>query len=122
MKRFSKSVLAQLDDTRLLGVRSGDEHKFTRIWVVVVGDRVLIRSWNNKRTGWYESFRANPFGEIDLAGRLISIRTKPVKGERLLDLMDAAYAEKYNTKGSLKYVRGFRTTRRRMATLELLQK
>jgi len=35
------------------------------------------------------------------------------------DAVERAYATKYNTQGSLKFVRGFRTRRRRDATMEL---
>ena len=43
-----------------------------------------------------------------------------MKSERLRDKVEDAYAEKYNTKASQKYVRGFRTPRRRETTIEFV--
>ena len=52
------------------------------------------------------------------------LRTKPravrVKSERIRDAIDDAYAEKYDTKASQKYVRGFRSARRRDTTVEFV--
>jgi len=50
----------------------------------------------------------------------VRIRAVAVRSERLRDAIEAAYAEKFNTKASQKYVRGFRTPRRREATMELV--
>jgi hypothetical protein len=120
-RRLSKPVVRALDESKILGVRAGEgEHRFTGVWVVVVEDRVFIRSWNDKRTGWREGFRAEPQGVIQLlSGREIRIRARPVRGERLLDAVDAAYAAKYHTPASRKWVRGFATPRRRATTVEL---
>lgn len=117
---FSKTDLALIRDSRILGVRSGTEHRFTGVWVVVANDRVFIRSWDDKPTGWHRAFLKNPTGAIQVAGREIPVRAKKVRGERLLEAIEAAYAEKYNTKASLKYVRGFRLKRRRMTTTEFV--
>jgi len=117
---FSKPVVASLAAAKILGVRSGAEHRFTGVWVVVVDGRVFVRSWNDKPTGWYRAFLDEPLGTIQVPdGREIRVRAKKVRGERVLDAIDAAYAEKYDTPASLKWVRGFRTPRRRATTLEL---
>jgi hypothetical protein len=119
--RFSKPVLAALDAGKILGVRAGSEHRFTGIWVVVAGGRVVVRSWNDKPTGWYRAFLEEPDGVIRLPGaREIRVRAKKIRGERLLDTIDAAYAEKYDTPASLKWVRGFREDKRRATTLEFV--
>ena len=119
--RFPKATLDALDEAKILGVRSGDEHRFTGVWVVVVGGRVFARSWSDKPTGWYRAFVADPEGALQLpGGRAKRVRAKKVRGERLLDSIDAAYAEKYDTPASLKWVRGFREARRRATTLEFV--
>jgi hypothetical protein len=119
--RFSKPVLAALSDDTILGVRAGTSHRFTGVWVVVIEDRVLIRSWNNKPTGWRRAFAAEPNGMMQLrGGREVRVRARPVKSERLLDAMDAAYAEKYPTPGSRKWVSGFAEPERRATTVELV--
>jgi hypothetical protein len=42
------------------------------------------------------------------------------RGNRIRDAVDKAYATKYPTPGSVKYVRGFRTPRRRETTMEFM--
>jgi hypothetical protein len=48
------------------------------------------------------------------------VRGKPVRGERLLDVIDDAYAKKYDTAASKKWVRGFAQARRRKNTMEFV--
>jgi hypothetical protein len=48
------------------------------------------------------------------------VRAKQTRSERLRAAVSAAYAEKYNTKASLKWVRGFAEPERALATLELV--
>jgi hypothetical protein len=119
-RRFSEPALKELAKAKILGVRAGNEHRYTGVWVVVVEGRAFVRSWNDKPTGWYRAFRAEPRGSIQLTGREIAVRARQTRGERLLDAVTRAYAEKYNTKASEKWVRGFAEPRRAVTTLELL--
>jgi hypothetical protein len=119
-RRFSGPVLQALKDAKILGVRAGTEHRYTGVWVVVVEDRVFVRSWNDKPTGWYRAFRSEPRGSIQLADREIPVRAKPTRSERLREAVSRAYAEKYPTKASQKWVRGFAEPHRALATLELV--
>jgi hypothetical protein len=96
------------------------EHRFTGVWVVVVEDRVFVRSWNNRATGWYQAFRSEPVGCIQVAGEEVAIRVRHTCSERLRDAVTSAYAEKYNTKASQKWVSGFAEPQRAIATLELI--
>ena len=119
--RFSKPVLTALRDAKILGVRSGTTHRFTGVWVLVIGDRVFIRSWNDKPTGWRRAFDAEPDGTMQLlSGREVRVRVRPVKTARALDAMDEAYAEKYHTAASKKWVRGFAGAKRRATSVELV--
>jgi hypothetical protein len=106
----------------MLAIRAGmDSHRFVGIWVVVARDRVFVRSWNDKPEGWFRVFLEEPRGAIQIPGpREIRIKAKKVRGERLLDEIDKAYAEKYNTPGSRKYVEGLAEDWRRATTLELV--
>jgi hypothetical protein len=119
-RRFAGSALDELAKAKILGVRAGTEHRYTGVWVVVVEGRVFVRSWNDKPTGWYRAFQAQPLGSIRLAGREIAIRARRLRGERLRDAVTRAYAGKYDTKASEKWVRGFAEPHRSAATLELL--
>jgi hypothetical protein len=120
-RRFPARVLSLLRDSRILRVRAGDEaHRFTGIWVVVVNGRVFVRPWNDKPSGWHRAFLREVSGTIAIADREIGVRARRAGGERLWDAVDSAYAEKYDTKASLQWVRGLATPRRRKTTTELL--
>jgi hypothetical protein len=120
-RAFSRPAIAALDRAKILGVRAGMEHRFTGVWVVVVGGRVFARSWSDTPTGWYRAFVEEPRGTIQLpGGRELRVLAKKVRGERLLDAIDEAYAAKYDTPASQKWVRGFRRPRRRATTLEFV--
>jgi hypothetical protein len=121
-RRFSRPALEELGKVKIIGVRAGTEHRYTGVWVVVVEGRVFVRSWNDKPTGWYRAFQAEPLGSIQLAGREIAIRARRLRGERLRDAVTRAYAGKYDTKASEKWVRGFADPHRSATTLELLPK
>lgn len=118
--RFSAEALEALTRAKILGVRSGAEHRYTGVWVVVVEGRVFARSWNDKPTGWFRAFRAQPLGRIQFAGQEAEVRGVPVRSERLREAVTAAYAEKYNTKGSQKWVQGFAEPERAANTPELV--
>jgi hypothetical protein len=119
-RRFSGPALEELAKAKILGVRAGTEHRYTGVWVVVVEGRAFVRSWNDKPTGWYRAFRAEPRGSIQLTGREIAVRARQTRGEQLRDAVTRAFAEKYNTKASEKWVRGFAEPRRAVTTLELV--
>lgn len=119
-RTFSRPILAAIDASKILGVRAGvkSDHRYVGIWPVVVGGRVFGRSWTLKPGGWYRTFLDDPRGTLQVGDREIKIRAVPARSERIRDAVEEAYAEKYPTPGSRKYVRGFRTKRRREATME----
>lgn len=119
-RRFSEATLEELAKAKILGVRAGAEHRYTGVWVVVVEGRAFVRSWNDKPTGWYRAFLAEPLGSIQLGGREIAVRARQLRGERLRDAVTRAYAEKYDTKASEKWVLGFAEPSRAATTLELV--
>src|SRR3712207_9313450 len=80
---FPKSVVAALDAAKILGVRAGDEHRFTGVWVVVVEGRVFVRSWNDKPTGWYRAFVEEPRGSLTVGAEEVAVRARGVRSERL---------------------------------------
>ena len=120
MRRLPRTVVATIDSAKILGVRAGTDHRFTGVWPVVVDGRVFARSWGRSRGGWYRSFLEEPLGMIQAGDRLVRVRAVPVKSERLRDAVEDAYAAKYTTPASRKWVRGFRTAARREATIEFV--
>lgn len=119
-KAFAHDVVEALQKAKILGVRSGTAHRYTGVWVVVVEDRVFVRSWNDKPTGWFRAFKKEPAGTIQAGDVEIPVRGKPVRSARLRDAVTAAYAKKYPTKGSKKWVEGFADPSRVINTLELV--
>jgi hypothetical protein len=57
---------------------------------------------------------------IEVNGREIPVRAILTRSERLKTAVDEAYREKYNTPGSLHFVRGFARRKRRDTTTELV--
>ena len=120
MKQFGAAALRTIGETRYFYIRSGAEHRYIGIWVVVVDGRVFVRPWNDKRSGWYRAFLDDPRGSVKVGEREVPVRARPARGERLNDAVDRAYAGKYTTRPNQKYVKGFATAKRRATTLELL--
>lgn len=120
-RRLSRPLVSALEQAKIIGLRAGlEEHRFLGVWVVIVDGRAFVRPYFNERGGWYQVFGEEPRGVLQVGDREVPIRTKPARGERLIDAIDAAYAAKYPTPGALKWVKGFRTPSRRARTLELL--
>ena len=119
-ERFPEDVLGEFARAKILGVRAGAEHRFTGVWVVVAERRVFVRSWNDKPTGWYRAFRTEPRGSVTLGSREIPVVARHVRSARLRQAVSQAYAAKYSTKASEKWVRGFAEPAREATTLELV--
>jgi hypothetical protein len=118
---FPKHVVAAIRDGKILGIRAGSKpHRVIGIWVVVVENRVFVRSWSMKPRSWYRTFLEEPRGIIVVEDREIPVRAVFTRSERLKDKVDRAYREKYNTPGSLYFVRGFARKKRRDTTTELV--
>ncbi len=121
-KRFPRAVVAAVDAASILGIKAGERsaHKFTGVWPVVVKGRVYARSWTVKKDGWFHAFLEDPLGRLQVGDREMRVRAIRARSERVRDAVEAAYAAKYTTRASQKYVRGFRTPRRRDATMEFV--
>ena len=126
MKRtLPRSVVATIDAGSILGIRAGDRsvHKFTGVWPIVVSGRVFARSWTQKPDGWYCTFLEDPRGVIQTTtDRRVRVKAVSLKSEKIRDAIDRAYAEKYSTKSSKKYVRGLCSKRRRETTVEFVKR
>ena len=118
--RFAKAVVEAFRTAKIMGVRSGTEHRYTGIWVVVVDGRVFARSWSDKPTGWFQAFKKEPSGTVQVGDREIPVRGKTVRSERIRHAVTVAFGEKYNTKGSRKWVEGFAEPERVLTTLEFV--
>jgi len=117
---FGDDVVELLRSAKILGVRAGTEHRYTGVWVVVVEGRVFTRSWNDKPTGWFRAFKKQSTGTIQVNKLEIPVRAKLPRSARIRDAVTKAFAEKYNTKGSQKWVEGFAEPDRVANTLEFI--
>lgn len=121
-RRFPPRVVALAEASKIMGIRAGarSDHRFIGVWPVVVLGRVFARSWTVRPDGWHRTLLEDPVATLQVGDREIRARAVRVRSERLRDAVERAYAEKYPTPGSRKYVRGFRTTRRRETTTEFV--
>jgi hypothetical protein len=121
-KRFPSEILAQLQKDKIIGIRAGSDssHKVIGVWMVVVEGRIFIRSWSMSPRSWWRTFLEDPYGIMTVGTKEISIRAIQTRSERIKDLVSAAYKEKYNTPGSVQYVKDMSRKKSRDTTTELV--
>ena len=119
---FPDDILAVIHKDRILGIRAGTEanHRVIGIWAVVVDGRVFVRSYTMKPRSWWRTFLEDPYGIIAIANKEFPIRAIQTRSERLKDLVSAAYKEKYNTPGSVQYVKDMSRKKSKDTTRELV--
>ena len=118
--KFADNIVEVFRKAKIMGVRAGTEHRYTGVWVVVVDDRVFARSWSDKPTGWFQAFRKQPGGMVQVGELEITVRGKAVRSARIRDAVTVAFGEKYPTKGSRKWVEGFAEPERVANTIEFI--
>ncbi len=120
-KTFPDDIVAMIHKSKILGIRAGSKpHRFIGLWVVVVERRVFVRSWSVKERSWYRTFLEEPHGAVTIGDREFAVRAVQTRSERLKDAVSRAYAEKYNTPSSAKYVRDLSGAKSRATTTELV--
>jgi hypothetical protein len=120
--RFEPQVLERIRKEKILGVRAGSEstHRVIGIWAVVVEGRVFARSWSMKPRSWWRTFLEDPHGTVVVGDTEIPVRAVQTRSERLKDLVSQAYKEKYNTPGSVQFVKDMSGKKSRDTTTELV--
>jgi hypothetical protein len=120
-RRFSEAIIDELDRGKILGLRAGSQpHRVIGVWMVVVDGRLFVRSWSLKPRSWYRTFLIDPVGAITIGDRELRVRAVRTRSDRLKDAVSAAYAAKYNTPSSRKYVRDLSGAKSRGTTTELV--
>jgi hypothetical protein len=120
-RRFPDDILAEIRKGKILRIRAGTRpHRFIGIWVVVVENRVFVRSWSVKPRSWFRTFLEEPRGAIQVGEREIEVRAVRTRSERLQDEIDRAYLEKYKTPGSIRYAQDLGSEKSRATTTELV--
>ena len=120
--RFSDDVLATIQKEKIFGIRAGTSstHRVIGVWAVVVEKRVFVRSWSMKPRSWWRTFLEDSHGSLFVGDREFIIRAVQTRSERLKDLVSQAYREKYNTPGSIHYVKDMSRKKSRDTTTELI--
>ena len=119
---FPDEILATIHKEKILGIRAGKDstHRVIGIWAVVVEGRIFVRSWSLKPRSWLRTFLEDPYGSMFIGEQEVPIRAVRTRSERLKDLVSQAYKEKYNTPGSIKYVKDMARKKSRDTTIELV--
>lgn len=120
--RFPKETIESIRKEKIIGIRAGGDstHRLIGIWAVVVEGRVFVRSWSRKPRSWWRTFLEDPHGLMTVGSQEFSIRAIQTKSERLKDLVSATYKEKYNTPGSIQYVKEMSRKKSRDTTTEVV--
>src|SRR5512145_330570 len=120
--RFPQEIIATVHKEKILGMRAGRDstHRVTGIWAVVVERRIFVRSWSLKPRSWWRTLLEDPYASMFVGDKEIPIRAVQTRSERLKDLVSAAYREKYNTPGSVQYVKEMSQKKSRDTTTELV--
>ena len=120
--RFPADILALIAKEKIIGIRAGKDsnHRIIGIWAVVVEGRVFVRSWSMKPRSWWRTFLEDPFGIITVGEQEIPVRAIQTRSERIKDLVTEAYRQKYNTPGSIQYVKDMSRAKSRNTTTELV--
>ncbi|MBS43825.1 MAG: hypothetical protein CMH83_11830 [Nocardioides sp.] len=102
---WSDSDLERFDEARELEVsvvhRNGRAGSWTPIWVVRVGDRVLVRSWHRRTTGWFGHAVARGRARVRVPGVEADVAVADLGSADpgLRVATDTAYRDKYGPHG-----------------------
>ena len=120
--RFSGDILAAIQKDKIFGIRAGRDstHRVVGIWAVVVEGRVFVRSWSMKPRSWWRTFLEDPYGYLFIEEKEFPVRAIRARSERLKDLVSRAYRQKYDTPGSIQYVKEMSRGNSRNTTTELV--
>jgi hypothetical protein len=73
-----------------------------------------------KPHSWWRTFLADPYGSLFVGEKEIPVRAIQTRSERLKDWVSQAYKGKYNTPGSIQYVKEMSRKKSRDTTTELV--
>lgn len=82
--------------------------------------RIFARSWGLKPRSWWRTLLDDPHASFFVGDLEIPVRTVQTRSERLKDRVSQAYQEKYNTPGSVHYVKDLSGKKSRGTTTEFI--
>ena len=68
----------------------------TTIWCVELGGELYIGSYGDEKKAWEKNLARDPTAKLAIAGKLHEVSVTPVTEPRLVEALDAAYAQKYD--------------------------
>jgi len=127
-RQFADAILQVLRESSGLRIQAGSgDHRFIGIWHVVVKERLFVRSWSVKETGWFRTLfpeagavKGEPHGVIQVKKHEIVIAARQVADTKTRNAIDRAYLEKYKTPGALNYAKDLCSAKSRATTTELI--
>jgi len=120
-RRSGTDLVDVIRAARRVAIRAGSApHRFTSLWVVVVGERVFVRSWSVKPRSWYRTLVVEAHGVLQLKEREVAFRSVHTRSERVKAAVDRAYVEKYDHPGDIRYVKDMTGPTSRATTTELV--
>ncbi|SHH31713.1 hypothetical protein SAMN05443575_3699 [Jatrophihabitans endophyticus] len=109
----------QAEELEVITLRhDGSPRRPVPIWVVRVGDDVIVRSYRGEGGGWYRHARDDGAGRVRVAGMDLAVTVAPVTDQEASEAIDAAYRAKYARYGD-SYLKPMVAEAARAATLRL---
>ena len=97
-ERFDQTTLGMLRDADEVAIRtSAGPKRPVVIWIIVVGDEVLARSFKGPGAKWYTAAMADRRATLELDDRRWPVGVTPVTDPAVIGQVSQAYLEKYAT-------------------------
>jgi hypothetical protein len=119
-KKLKDKIVDMVNRIECPGIRSGEFHPFTELWMVEVDGRFFARSGRMEPgNSWYDAFRKWPGGYMELGNMIFRIKGRvPDALDTINRRINKAYMRKYRKYGSL--AEGATTERLMSHTMEFL--
>ncbi len=106
--KFPIDFYQYLKENRLIEIKGGTQREtFLKIWIVEGDNRIFARSWNKSKKSWFTEFLNSGCGQIKYGQNIINIKGKKLhKDDKMNQLIDKAYLNKYTQKENLSYAKG----------------
>ncbi|WNJ20500.1 DUF2255 family protein [Pontibacter sp. G13] len=91
-----EAVLELVAQTEFPFIKAGEDHGFTRIWIVEAEGRLFCRQYSFSSRSWYSAFQEDPHGYIRCGDEVIEIEGHiPADLSEITPKVNAAYLHKY---------------------------
>lgn len=92
----SEKIIEAVSSSHCCGIRVGETHDFTDIWVVVAKGRLFCRQYSFSKNSWASALKNGSNAYLHVDGEVFKIRgCIPVDIDDILPAVNHAYIEKY---------------------------